>query len=122
MNKKIVNESCTLKLKTNTGSVSIVPVGSVKGLFKISGGSCYNAIAFTVTGATNGTVQAATGAGVIQGNSDKVKSGALPVVLDNAESQEIVLTGTIPGSPPVSGTFTDTVVIQTPGQTKAGGL
>lgn len=119
MNEKIVNEGATLKLKTYTGTVKINPALSVKGRFKVGGKSCYNSLAFTVTAATNGTVSEGVGAGVIVGNSQKVKSGGLPVVLADAESATVILTGTT-DTPPYTGAFEDTIIILTPGQNKVG--
>lgn len=119
MNKKIAIESVTLKLKTCTGTVEVVPAASAKGRFKAGGSSCYNTIGFAVSAATDGTVSEATGTGVIQGNSKKTKSNSLPIVLEDAESATVVLTGTTSTSPFI-GTFTDTVVILDSGQNEAG--
>jgi hypothetical protein len=121
MNKKIVVDGCTLKFKNpiNSGTITIIPASLLSQKAKCSGNKIYKSVAFTVTGATNGTVTAATGAGVILGNSDKVKCDLLPIVLEDAESPVLTFTGVI-GS--LTGqTFTDNIIIDSIGQSKAKG-
>lgn len=123
MSNKIVVETCTLKFKTptNSGTINILPppVSLVSLKSKGSGNRIYKMISFTVTGATNGTVVNATGAGVINGNSEKVKADNQAIVLDNAESEDVVFSGFIGSSP---ATFTDKIVINQIGQDKVKGL
>lgn len=122
MNYLIVNENCTLKLKTYTGNVSINPATSLLcDNIKIQGKKAYKVIGFTVSNASNGSITAATGLGVINGNSQKVKCDNMPIILENAESAIITLTGTNPSPPPPSAIFTDTVIINNAGQMKVKG-
>lgn len=124
MSKKIVVETCTLKFKTppNDGAISILPppVSLVSLKDKCEGNKIYKMISFTVTGATNGTIVNATGAGVINGNSEKVKADNQAVVLEDAESADVTFTGFIGTTP--GQTFVDRIVIKTVGQSKVKGL
>ena len=120
MSKKIVVESCALKFKTptNSGIITIIPASLLSQKARCSGKKIYKTITFTITGATNGTVTAATGAGSIVGNSDKVKCDSMPIVLEDAESSLLTFTGVIGSSP---GTFQDNIVVDSIGQSKAKG-
>jgi len=122
MNKFLVVDGCTLKFKTlsNSGIITITPGIDLSLKSKAEGKQIYKQISFTVAGATNGTVINATGVGVISGNSEKIKCDLLPVVLEDAESLDIVFTGIIPPSTP--STFTDKIIINNPGQSKVKGL
>jgi hypothetical protein len=117
----LVVDGATLKFKTSTppvtGTITVLPA-SIKSL-KVScnGHDVYTTIAFSITGATNGTVTAGTGAGVITGTSSKVLMNSLSPVR-KADEVTVVVTGVIGSS---SGTFNATVTVDNAGQSKAWG-
>lgn len=115
MAELLVVEGCELKLKTFTGDVVVNPLTSVlSSKIKCKGKKVYKTIGFTVTNATNGVVTGATGIGIINGNSMKTHADGIPLVLKDAESILVVLTG-------YGGSFSDSVIIFNAGQTRAMG-
>ena len=114
---KIVDPTSTV-----SGSLTISPVGpgaapsSTSSKVKCSGNEAYTGIGFTVTGATNGTIEQGTGSGVIQGTAVKTKlNGTAPV--RKQDTYTAIISGVI--SPSTPGTFDMVVGIDNPGQKKA---
>jgi len=117
MAQYLVVEGCELRLKTyhGTETIEVNPLTSImSNKVKCKGKKVFKTIGFTVSGASNGTINAATGTGIINGNSIKTNADGIPLVLKDAESILVVLTGQ-------GGSFTDSVVIFNAGQSRAMG-
>jgi hypothetical protein len=118
MSEYLVCEGCTLKFLTPgvSGTISITGTSILSQKVKCSGNKVYKAVGFAITGATNGTVTAGTGTGIIQGGTTKVDGNVTPLVFETDKAIGVVVSGVIGSTP---STFTCDVGIDNPGQDRA---
>lgn len=122
--KNIAVEGCTLQLQSGTGTITINP-GQTSAKARADGKAVYTSLKFSVSGYTGGAITVAgsgSGSGEIQTTARKVKADGRYVFLEGDQSAVFTLNGLQPsGGGTAPATATDTVKIQSAGQTKSRG-
>ena len=120
MSEYIATENMTFKFDNpaHSGTVTIITTASIK--VKADGNAVHkDLMAVSITGGSDGSITNATGAGVINATSTKVKADNVLVLRkDDKNNIPIVMTGTNPAPPPPTSIYTTVVVIDDPGNTK----
>ena len=130
--KNIVVEGCELEFENggNDSSITINPTPSqVSTKVKADGKGVYKTLVFTITGYTasssvspNWVSESGTGAGAITASAEHVTVEENPAILEEDESEEIVITGLEQeGDTQVVATVTEVVKVKKAGQSKVKG-
>lgn len=123
--KNITVEGCTLQLQNGQGTITINP-GQTSRTVKADGKSVYTSLKFSISGYTGGAITVAgsgTGNGEINSSAQHCKVDGKAVFLEGDQSATITINGQqISGSTTIPATATDTVKIQSAGQSKAKGM
>lgn len=117
-NKEIAVVGCTWKFPTgHSGTVTVISPASTK-MTCSSLGVYKDNLSVSISAGTNGTVSNATGTGTINATATKTKcEGSFVLRKGDSNLIPIVMTGTIT-SPPYTGTYNETIEIDSAGQTK----
>ena len=130
--KNIVVEGCELEFENggNDSSITINPTPSqVSTKVKADGKGVYKTLMFTITGYTasssvspNWVSESGVGAGAITASAEHVKVEGNSAILEEGESEEIVITGLEQqGDTQVVATVNEVVKVKKAGQTKVKG-
>ena len=130
--KNIVVEGCELEFENggNDSSITINPTPSqVSAKVKADGKGVYKTLMFTIAGYTasssvspNWVSESGTGVGAITASAEHVTVEGNPAILEEDESEEIVITGLEQeGDTQVVATVTEVVKVKKAGQKKVKG-
>jgi len=120
LSEYIATENMTIKFDDDAHSGTITIVTPASTTVKADSGAVHkDLMAVSITGGSDGSITNATGAGVINATSEKVKVDNLFVLRkDDKNDIPIVMTGTNPAPPPPTSTYTTDIYIDDPGNTK----